>query len=67
MIKKSCKNCEFAMSGNGQIICSGRSDDYGRNITELIKLFPDGCEEWEISFNEFQKLDIEDLNNLENM
>lgn len=59
-IKKNCKSCEFYNSvcmGYGKRIDNGKYT-YGMPIDEAIKMFPDGCEDWEISleFNiEFDK------------
>lgn len=45
---KSCDICEFNMG-----VCAGRSDIYGKPIDEVKKSYPDGCDEFEISFSEF--------------
>ena len=48
---KSCKTCEFNFYNNG--ICAGhgtiknsQTDTYGMEISETMKLFPNGCDNW---------------------
>lgn len=54
--KACCSTCEF----NFGDICAGhgiridnQKDPYGSNIDEMKKMFPDGCEDYDIDFNSF--------------
>lgn len=49
LIEKNCINCVFCM-GNG---CAGRNEEYGKPIKDVIKKFPNGCEEFEYTLNNF--------------
>ena len=65
-VKKCCDTCEFCFPEQGGIktksglICAGRGirkDNgeltYDSDIAEMETMFPDGCEDWGISFNAF--------------
>lgn len=56
MTKKCCDTCEF----NFGAVCAGygkRTDNgqhtYGSPMEEMVKMFPDGCEDWGISLDAF--------------
>lgn len=58
-IEHCCGTCEF----NAGIACMGygkRTDNgkntYGMKIEETEKMFPNGCEDWKISFATYQNL-----------
>lgn len=53
LVKMCCDNCEF----NFGVVCAGygtRTDNgketYGMSMDEAIKMFPDGCDDFGISF-----------------
>ena len=55
-IKPSCNSCEFNF-GN---VCAGhgtrtdnQEDTYGSLISEMVNMFPSGCDDWNISFEAF--------------
>jgi hypothetical protein len=55
-VKRNCKTCEF----NEGVHCMGHSirtdngkDTYGLFIYETSKMFPNGCDDYEISFQDF--------------
>lgn len=57
--KKSCVTCEF----NTGIVCMGSGrrtvngeNTYGMPIEEAKKMFPDGCEDWELSFADYMSM-----------
>lgn len=58
-VQKSCETCEFCMPANEDLVCAGGtplpngSDTYGMKIEETEKLFPHGCDNWEMSFRSF--------------
>ena len=61
--KKGCDTCEF----NAGIACMGygrRTDNdeytYGMKIEDAEKMFPNGCNDWEISFAAFEAEDEEE-------
>lgn len=44
----NCYNCIFNMSDSPfHSVCAGRTDIYGMDIDEVVKLYPNGCDEWE--------------------
>lgn len=52
--RKNCFTCQLNMgvcAGHGKI--NDEKDTYGLNIEETIKLFPNGCDDYEISFESF--------------
>lgn len=58
-VKRCCDTCEF----NAGIACMGygkRTDNgaytYGMSIKETEEMFPNGCEDWGISFAAYQSL-----------
>lgn len=57
---RNCKTCEFAMLGNGILVCAGVSEWYGIPIEECLKrLGNDDCGAYEQSFRDYQKLELE--------
>lgn len=59
--KKCCDTCEFKFYGDDGI-CAGHGtienstkDTYGMKIKETKELFPNGCDNWGISFEAFCK------------
>lgn len=65
LVEKNCQNCVFCMEN----VCAGRDEDYGKPIKEVVKRFPNGCEEFEYTLNKFienEKLKEEILNKLIN-
>ncbi len=48
IIPKSCNTCIFNMG-----VCSGRTKEYGKSIEKVMKLFPNGCEEFEYKLEAF--------------
>lgn len=57
--KRSCNNCEFnfddVCAGHGDRIDNGE-DTYGMSITEVKNMFPNGCNDWGISFEAFNEI-----------
>ena len=51
--EKCCATCEFCMSGDDDLVCAGGTDTYGMKIKETEKMFPNGCDEWEISIKDY--------------
>lgn len=50
----NCFTCEFCMYDMDDVmICAGRTKEYGMPVDLLQVMFPNGCEEWEMSFFEF--------------
>lgn len=50
----NCYNCIFNMPDSPfHSICAGRSDIYGMDIDDVVKLYPNGCDEWESDFESF--------------
>jgi hypothetical protein len=47
-VGRSCDTCEFNM-GPGPV-CAGNREHYGESISSVSKLYPSGCDEWEVSF-----------------
>ena len=59
---KSCYTCEF----NCGSVCAGSSknpetgeDMYGCSIDEAMRLFPNGCDDWGISYTAFKDAERE--------
>ena len=53
LVEKKCMNCEFCMGNDKKIVCAGRSDLYGEDIEKVIKIYPNGCEEFEYTLENF--------------
>lgn len=58
-VEKCCGTCEL----NAGVACMGygkRTDNgeptYGMPIEDAEKMFPNGCEDWEVSFSVYQDL-----------
>lgn len=53
-MEKNCFTCEFNLGvcAGGATLIDGKSS-YGMSIEEMIKLFPNGCDEWGISLDAF--------------
>lgn len=63
LLEKNCMRCVFCM-GN---VCAGRSEDYGEPIEKVRMKFPNGCEEFKYTLNDFienEELKEELLNKL---
>ncbi len=63
LIEKNCSTCEF----NFGVVCASHGvrldnglDTYGMSIDLSCDMFPNGCDEWEISFESF--VDQEKMN-----
>ena len=58
-VERCCGTCEFnagiACMGYGKRTDNGK-DTYGMPIEEAEDMFPDGCEDWGISFSAYQDL-----------
>mgnify|MGYP001067889732 CR=1 FL=1 len=56
LIKKSCLTCKYnfgpVCASHGDVMLNNK-DLYGQSIDECIKNFPDGCDDWVISFSAF--------------
>ena len=50
---KCCATCVFCMVGNDEIVCAGRTDEYGFPIDKMKKIYPNGCEEYEVSIHDY--------------
>ena len=68
--EKCCGSCELCMPNNkGDLICAGGIDlpdgrnTYGMSIEETEKIFPNGCEDYEISFHCFMDEALGENNN----
>ncbi len=52
-IERNCRNCEFkagnACLGEGKRIDNG-SVTYGMSLNDAVKMFPNGCDNFEISY-----------------
>ena len=53
LVEKKCMNCEFCIGNDKKIVCAGRSDLYGEDIENVIKIYPNGCEEFEYTLEKF--------------
>lgn len=47
---RNCKTCEFAMAGNGNLVCAGRGDWYGDLVADCLSVLGDcDCPNYEMS------------------
>jgi hypothetical protein len=55
--EKSCDNCEFnfGVCGGFGKIPDDNGETYGKPVSELKKVFPNGCGDWGISLKAFIK------------
>lgn len=49
LIEKSCDTCAFDFG----TVCAGNTDYYGVPMETVAELFPNGCDNWEISMDSF--------------
>ena len=56
-VKKCCDTCEMntgrVCMGSGKRLDNGENI-YGMDIEEAKRMFPKGCEDWELSFAAYQ-------------
>lgn len=60
-MKKNCDYCELCMpDGKGSCVCAAHGyrtdngeDTYGMSYEDAIKLFPNGCDEFEMALSVF--------------
>lgn len=61
-IERCCGTCGLnagkVCAGSGTRLDNGE-DKYGMPIAEAKKMFPNGCDDWELSFATYQSLNIE--------
>lgn len=44
---RNCNTCVFLMGDGKRLVCAGRSDIYGMDFHDVIKIYPEGCVEYE--------------------
>ncbi|MDD7794783.1 hypothetical protein [Clostridium sp. 'White wine YQ'] len=63
LVSQNCSTCEFnfgdVCAGHGIRVDNGQ-DTYGMSIEEVDKMFPNGCDDYGISFDAF--IEQEELN-----
>lgn len=53
IVQTHCLNCEFCMPSNDTLVCTGRDEEYGMLIDEMVKKYPNGCDCFSYSLNAY--------------